>query len=93
MLTVLGQTFSLCELARKVGDFSQLFGVELFSHGNGRKLSLRVLSLRTKSGLSFDITVDRAMELAEMSFCGVPIGYQTAVPLQHFTLCDLQPMP
>jgi hypothetical protein len=77
MPTVLGQTFSRRELARRVGDFSQLFGVELLSHSDGRERALRILRFRTGSGLSFDIMVDRAMDLGGMTLRGVPIGWRS----------------
>ena len=77
MPTVLGKTFSRRELARRVGDFSQLFGVELLSHSDGRERALRMLRFRTGSGLSFDIMVDRAMDLGGMTFRGVPIGWRS----------------
>jgi hypothetical protein len=77
MPTVLGKTFSRRELARRVGDFSQLFGVELLSHSDGRERALRMLRFRTGSGLSFDIMVGRAMDLGGMSFRGVPIGWRS----------------
>jgi hypothetical protein len=75
MPTVFGKTFSRRELARRVGDFSQLFGVELLSHSDGRERALRILRSRTGSGLSFDIMVDRAMDLGGMTFRGVPVGW------------------
>jgi len=50
MPTVLGQSFSRRELASRVGDFSQLFGVELFAYSDGRERSVRVLRFRTGSG-------------------------------------------
>jgi hypothetical protein len=77
MPTVLGQTFSRRVLARRVGDFSQLFGVELLSHSDGRERALRILRFRTGSGLSFDIMVDRAMDLGGMTLRGVPIGWRS----------------
>jgi len=77
MPTVLGQSFSRRELARRVGDFSQLFGVELFAYSDGRERSVRVLRFRTGSGLGFDIMVDRSMDLGGMSFRGVPIGWHS----------------
>ena len=58
MPTVLGQTFTRGELARRVGDFSQLFGVELLTYSDGRERASRILQFRTGSGLSFDM-VDR----------------------------------
>lgn len=77
MPTVLGKTFSRRELARRVGDFSQLFGVELLSHCDGRERALRMLRFRTGSGLSFDVMVDRAMDLGGMTFRGIPIGWHS----------------
>ena len=77
MPIVLGKTFSRRELARRVGDFSQLFGVELLSHCDGRERALRMLRFRTGSGLSFDVMVDRAMDLGGMTFRGIPIGWHS----------------
>ena len=77
MPTVLGKTFSRRELARRVGDFSQLFGVELLSHCDGRERALRMLRFRTGSGLSFDVMVDPAMDLGGMTFRGIPIGWHS----------------
>ena len=77
MPTLFGTNYSRLELARKVGDFSQVFGVELLAHGDGRERALRLLRFRTGSGLSFDILVDRAMDLGGMDFHGVPIGWRS----------------
>lgn len=74
MPTVLGQSFSRRELARRVGDFSQLFGVELFAYSDGRERSVRVLRFRTGSGPGFDIMVDRSMDLGGMSFPVCPLA-------------------
>lgn len=49
MPTTFGQTFSRRELARRVGDFSQVFGVDLLSHSDGRERALRILRFRTGS--------------------------------------------
>jgi hypothetical protein len=77
MLTLFGQTFSRRELARRVGDFSQNFGVDLLTHSDGRERAVRVLRFRTGSGLSFDIMVDRAIDLGGMSFRSVAIGWHS----------------
>ena len=77
MPTILGRDFTRQELARKVGDFSQIFGVELLCYGDGLERGLRVLRFRTGSGLSFDILVDRAMDLAGMNFRGLPVGWHS----------------
>jgi hypothetical protein len=77
MPVVLGRAFGRRELARRVGDFSQLFGVELLAYGDGRERAVRLLRFRTGSGLSFDLLVDRAMDLAGMDYQGVPIGWHS----------------
>jgi len=59
MPNLLGHSFSRRELARRVGNFSQLFGVDLLSCGDGRERAVRLLGFRTGAGLEFDILVDR----------------------------------
>jgi hypothetical protein len=77
MPTILGQTLSRLELARRVGDFSQVFGVELMTLADGRERGGRLLRFSTGSGLSFDILVDRAMDLAGMTYLGLPLGWHS----------------
>lgn len=83
MAVLFGQPFSRHELARRVGDFSQVFGVELLSYEDGRERALRFLRFRTGSGLSFDILVDRAMDLGGMTYHGVPIGWNSPAGFRH----------
>ena len=83
MPNLFGQPFSRYELARRVGDFSQVFGVELLAYEDGRERALRVLRFRTGSGLSFDVLVDRAMDVAGMTYRGVPIGWHSPAGFRH----------
>ena len=83
MPNLFGQPFSRYELARRVGDFSQVFGVELLAYEDGRERALRVLRFRTGSGLSFDVLVDRALDVAGMTYRGVPIGWHSPAGFRH----------
>lgn len=83
MPKILGRPFSRDELARRVGDFSQVYGVDLLAYQDGLERALRVLRFRTGSGLSFDVLVDRAMDLAGMTYRGVPIGWQSPAGFRH----------
>ncbi|MCG8509519.1 MAG: aldose 1-epimerase family protein [Rhodospirillales bacterium] len=83
MPLLFGQSYSRQELARRVGDFSQVFRVDLLSHEDGRERALRVLRFRTGSGLSFDVLVDRAMDLAGMTYHGVPVGWNSPAGFRH----------
>lgn len=83
MPSLFGQPFSRRELARRVGDFSQVFGVELLAYEDGPERALRVLRFRTGSGLSFDVLVDRALDVAGMTYRGVPIGWHSPAGFRH----------
>ncbi len=77
MPEIFGERFTRRELARHVGDFDQVFGVNLLTHGDGAARGVRVLQFRTGSGLAFDVNIDRCMDLASLDFHGVPIGWRS----------------
>lgn len=77
MPTILGRTFTRRELERHMGDLSQVMGVELSTFADGPERGVRVLRFRSGSGLEFDILPDRGMDLAAMTFRGVPIGWRS----------------
>ena len=62
-----------------MGAFSQVFGVDLVtSASDGAERGNRILRFRSGSGLEFDVMVDRAMDLAGITYRGVPIGWHSA---------------
>ena len=77
MPAVLGHDFDRETLAALVGSFAQIFSVELVVQQNGLERGNRVLLFRTGSGLSFEVQVDRAMDLGRMNYMGVPIGWES----------------
>lgn len=77
MPAILGRDIDRETLATHVGAFSQVFSVELVVQQNGLERGNRVLLFRTGSGLSFEVQVDRAMDLGRMSHMGVPIGWDS----------------
>ncbi|MEO1016865.1 MAG: aldose 1-epimerase family protein [Pseudomonadota bacterium] len=77
MPQIFGKDFTRRELARHVGDFDQLFGVILLTHGDGTARGARVLQFRTGSGLAFDVNVDRCMDIASLDYRGVPLGWRS----------------
>ncbi len=79
MPEIFGQQFTRLELARHVGDFDQLFGVTLLTHGDGSARGVRVLQFRTGSGLAFEVNVDRCMDLASLDYRGLPLGWRSPV--------------
>ncbi|WP_421853536.1 aldose 1-epimerase family protein [Oricola sp.] len=78
------------DLARRVGDFFQLFGVHLYELGDGPERGVRCLKFRTGSGLEFDVAVDRGMDVASMTFRGVPIGWRSPAGLRSPNLHEFE---
>ncbi|MGD1038465.1 MAG: DUF4432 domain-containing protein, partial [Roseiarcus sp.] len=60
MPRILGYDFSRVELERRVGDLSQVFGVDLAELRDGLERGIRILRFRSGSGLEFQVLVDRA---------------------------------
>lgn len=79
MPTLFGRTFDRRDLARHVGDFRQLFGVDLYELSDGQERGVRVLRFRTGGGFSFEVIVDRAMDIGSAEFRGVPIGWRSGM--------------
>lgn len=76
-MMVLGKEIENSSLLQRVGSVDQIFGVELVTQENGTSRGNRVLIFRTGSGLTFDVQVDRAMDLGHMTYLGVPIGWDS----------------
>ncbi len=83
MVEIFGQSFDRRELARHVGDSSQVFGIDLVTAADGPERGLRVLRLRTGGGLEAEILVDRAMDVGAMSLFGVPLGWRSGNGFRH----------
>ncbi|MFG1675415.1 aldose 1-epimerase family protein [Micromonospora sp. NPDC049282] len=73
-------------LARYAGDPSALGGVRAVQLTDGAERGLRVLEFRTGSGLSFDVLVDRAMDIGAAEFRGCRFGWTSATGLRHPSL-------
>jgi hypothetical protein len=76
MPRLFGQQLTPAELARRVGDLSQVLGVRLVEHLDGPERGVRVLEFRTGT-LAFDLLVDRCLDLAGLACEGVPIGWHS----------------
>ena len=90
MPELFGRALTREELARRVGDFSQLFGVDLLELGDGPERCVRCLRFRSGGGLEFDVAIDRGMDIAGMSFRGVPIGWRSPTGLRSPQLHEFE---
>lgn len=90
MIQILGMEISRRDLASRMGALSQVFGVDLVTASDGAERGNRVLRFRSGGGLDFDVMVDRAMDLAGMTFKGVPIGWHAAPGFPSPWLAELE---
>ncbi len=65
-----GKAITRRELARRVGRLEQVAGVRLVTLGDGSERGVRALEFRTGTGFSFDVLVDRAMDVGRCELNG-----------------------
>src|SRR6266581_2400656 len=63
------------ELMRRVGRLEQVAGVRLVSLGDGVERGVRVLEFRTGTGFSFDVLVDRSMDVGRCELRGQSLAW------------------
>ncbi|MET3899710.1 hypothetical protein ABIB57_003672 [Devosia sp. UYZn731] len=83
MVQLNGRAYSRREIAEHAGALSQFAGVRLMTLGDGVERGIRMLEFRTGTGLRFTALVDRAMDIADCEFRGVPIGWNSPAGFRH----------
>jgi hypothetical protein len=79
MPTVLSRDLSRADLLQRVGRIEQVAGIRLVTLGDGVERGVRVLEVRSGSGLCFDILVDRAFDIGHAEFKGTPLSWDSPV--------------
>jgi len=79
MPTFWGKSYSRAELLRRVGRLEQFAGIRLVTLGDGVERGVRVLEVRTGSGFSFEVLVDRAFDIGRCEHKGWALGWQSQV--------------
>ncbi len=62
---------------------SQFAGVRLMNLGDGVERGIRMLDFNTGGGLRFTVLVDRAMDIADCSYKGQAIGWNSPAGFRH----------
>lgn len=82
-----GETLSRLEMARRSGDARAFGGVRLMEYADGLERGIRVLEFRA-GALRFTVVVDRAMDIAEVEWRGVPVSWAGPSGLRSPALHD-----
>lgn len=77
MPTLYGRSISRAELVRRFGATSQVFGVRLAELADGSERGVRLLTFRTGTGLSFEVMVDRCMDIGSVEYRGAAVGWHS----------------
>lgn len=77
MPELFGESYSVSELRKRVGDMSQLAGVRSATLNDGKGAGVRVLDFYTGSGLTFTVVPDRGMDIAAAAWQGVPLVWHS----------------
>jgi hypothetical protein len=74
-MKIFGREISRGDVLRRVGNFAQIGGMELLSHGEGYSRDCRFLDVRTGSGFRFSIELDRGMDPGYAEFQGASLAW------------------
>ncbi|HOE62484.1 MAG TPA: aldose 1-epimerase family protein [Candidatus Sumerlaeota bacterium] len=83
MAQLYGREWTKKELLRRIGSLGQVGGVRLFEYSDGASRGLRAAEIRTGSGLSFTILLDRGMDIGSVEFAGCPLNWESSVGFKH----------
>jgi len=82
-MKLFGEERSRTEWERRAGTVAQFAGVQLYTLGDGVERGIRCLEFRTGTGLVFKVMLDRAFDIGQCEFQGVPIGWQSPTGFRH----------
>ena len=71
------------QLKPYIGTMKQLAGVRTSVLDDGRGRGVRVADLDNSSGLSFQVLLDRGMDIGRATFKGIPLSYLAPVGIVH----------
>ena len=83
MVYLFNQEWSKAEILRRVGTMEQIAGIRLLEAGDGRGRGSRVLDVWTGTGLRFQVSADRALDIGGCDFKGIPLAFRSAAGEVH----------
>lgn len=76
MTTLFRRAHSRASLLSRVGDLGQVAGVRVMTLSEGREAGVRIADVRTGSGLRYQVTLDRGMDISMAEFRGTPLAWR-----------------
>ena len=76
MARLFGVDIARDALLDRTGDLAQVAGTRFMTLGEGREAGVRIADCRTGSGLRFQVTLDRGMDISMAEYRGVPLAFR-----------------
>lgn len=83
MAKLFNRTWKRAELLDYVGDLSQVAGIRLGEWSDGVERGLRVADVRTGSGLTFSVLLERGMDIGSAAYKGMPLAWVSPAGWAH----------
>ncbi len=77
MATLFGKQLTRSQLAKYTGHLLQAAGVRMLELKDGREEGLRIADVRTGSGLRFQVSLDRGMDISGAEYKGIPLAWRS----------------
>jgi len=90
MANLFNRSWTRAELLNYVGDLSQIAGIRLGEWADGVERGLRVAEVRTGSGLTFSVLLDRGMDIGPAAYKGLPLAWVSPTGWAHPMYFDPQ---
>lgn len=78
-MDIYGKNIGKKELISKIGDIEHLGGLRSFTFNDGPSKDIRAYNIRNAAGLSFNILIDRGMDISELYYKEVPFSLTTPI--------------
>jgi len=82
-MKIFGNDLTPTELRRRTGDTASVAGIRHVVLDNGVERGVRAIQLRTAAGLELELLVDRAFDIGDARFKGVPFGWRSGNGYRH----------
>jgi len=79
MVRLYGSNYTRRQLARRIGDLSQVGGLRPFTFSEGPARGVAGVDVRSGSGFNYTVLVDRGLDLSVAEYRGIPIAWRSCV--------------
>jgi len=90
MAILFGRDYSRGDLQKRVGDLLQVAGIRLMTLAEGSESGVRIVDVRSGSGLRFQISLDRGMDISIADYKGIPLAWRSPAGDVHPSYYDPQ---